>query len=200
MIDTLANVKAALLQSDSADDTLLTRLMDGADAFIAQHTGRDFAGGTFTETHSAGRAVLFLRNFPVTSVTSVKIDPARQFGAETVRAADTYVLHADRGVIESLTGPFLPPRAGVRDDWPAAAQVVYATATSAVPAPVKEAFTQLIGHWYRQAKTFADQEYQMLIQRLDGTDGKSWSWSLTSGLKLAPGVLQLLQPYRVPVV
>jgi hypothetical protein len=79
-------------------------------------------------------------------------------------------------------------------------QVVYATATSAVPAPVAEAFGQLVGHWYRQAKTFADQEYQMLIGRTSGTDVKSWSWSLTSGLKIPPGVLELLAPYRAPVV
>ena len=200
MIDTLANVKAALLITVDTDDTLLTRLMNGADAFITQHTGRNFDGGTFTETHPAGHSVLFLRNYPVTSVTSVKVDPARQFGSDTVRAADTYVLHADRGLIESLTGPFLTPRSGLRDDWPAAVQVVYATATAAVPAPVKEAFTQLISHWYRQAKTFAAQEYEMLIQQTDGTDAKGWSWSLTNGLKLPPGVLQLLQPYRVPAV
>ena len=200
MIDTLANVKAAMLITGSGDDTLLNRLLAGADAFIASVTGRDFAGGTFTETHPAGRAMLFLRNYPVASVTSVKVDAARQFGSDTVRAADTYVLHADRGLIESLTGPFLPPRGGVRDDWPAAVQVVYATATSAVPAPVSEAFSQLVGHWYRQAKTFVDQEYQMLLERTNGTTGKVWSWSLASGLKLPPGVLELLAPYRVPVV
>src|SRR5438105_3457647 len=127
MIDTLANVKTGMMIGGSGDDTLLNQLMDGADAFITQHTGRDFGGGTFTETHPAGRTTLFLRNFPVTSVTSVKVDPARQFGSDTVRPADTYVLHADRGLIESLTGPFLTPRTGMRDDWPAAVQVVYAT-------------------------------------------------------------------------
>src|SRR5262245_32732841 len=198
MIDTLVNVKSGMLGTGSGDDALLTRLMDGADAFIAQHTGRDFAGGTFTETHLAGRDVLFLRNFPVTSVTSVKVDPARQFGSDTVRAADTYVLHADRGLIESLTGPYLTPRG--RDDWPAAVQVVYVTATSAVPALVKEAFGQLVGHWYRQAKTFSNQDYQMLLERTSGTDTKTWSWSLASGLKIPPGVKELLAPYRVPAV
>src|SRR5262249_42418200 len=131
--------------SVSTDDTLLNRLMDGADAYIAQLTGRDFAGGTYTETHPAGHDLLFLNNFPVTSVTSVKVDPARQFGSDTARAADTYVLLADRGLIRSLTGNFLAPRG--RDDWPAAVQVVYATATGAVPSPVKEAFGQLVGHW-----------------------------------------------------
>jgi uncharacterized phiE125 gp8 family phage protein len=196
MIATLSDVKAALLISGTTDDTLLTSLLSAADAFIAQHTGRDFTGGTYTETHAAGTSALFLANYPVTGVTSVKVDSSRAFGSDTLRATDTYVLHADRGVIESLTGPFLPPRSRARDDWPGAVQVVYATATGAVPAPVQEAFYQLVGHWYRQAKTFADQDYQMLLGRT--SDGKTWSWSLSSGLKIPPGVRELLAHYRVP--
>lgn len=198
MIETLANVKASMLISGSGDDALLTWLMAAADGYVSELTGRNFDGGAFTEAHPAGRAVLFLRNFPVASVTSVKVDAARAFGSDTVRAASTYVLHADRGVIESLTGPFLSPRG--RDDWPAAVQVVYATATGAVPGAVKEAFAQLVGHWYRQAKTFSGQEYQMLMERADGTDAKAWPWSVTGGLKMPPGVRELLDPYRVPAV
>jgi hypothetical protein len=197
MIETRDNVKASLLIAGSGDDDLLNWLMDAAAGYVRDLTGRDFDGGTFTELHPAGRATLFLRNFPVTSVTSVKVDAARLFGVETARPADSYVLHADRGVIESLAGPFLAPRG--RDDWPAAVQVVYATATGA-PAAVKEAFAQLVGHWYRQAKTFSDQEYQMLLERDGGTSAKTWSWSLTRGLTLPPGVRELLEPYRVPPV
>jgi hypothetical protein len=99
-------------------------------------------------------------------------------------------------VIESLTGPFLPPRGGTRDDWPEAVQVVYATATGSVPTPVQQAFYQLVGHWYRQAKTVADQEYQMLLART--SDGKTWSWSISSGLTIPPSVPELLALYRVP--
>ncbi len=198
MIATLADIKTALMITGTDADTLLTRLMTGADGFVAAHTGRDFAGGTFTEVFAAGGERLALRNFPVASVTSVKVDPARAFGSDTLRAADTYVVHTDRGLIESLTGAFLLPRDGRRDDWPGCVQVVYATATGAVPAAVQEAFGQLVGHWYRQAQTFSDQEHQMLLERSDGTDAKVWSWSLASGLKLPPGVLELLAPYRVP--
>ena len=153
MIDTLANVKTSLLITGSTDDALLTRLMDAADAFIAEHTGRAFAGGTFTETHAAGRELVFLRNFPVASITSLKVDAARQFGPETVRSSDTFVVHSDRGVIESVDGPFLSLRYGRNHDWPGALQVIYSTATGQVPAGVKEAFCQLIGHLYRFAKT-----------------------------------------------
>jgi uncharacterized phiE125 gp8 family phage protein len=197
MLDTLANVKTLLMVTVNTDDALLTKLMDGADAYVAQFTGRAFEGGTFTELHPAGHDVVFLQNFPLTTLTSVKVDPARAFGADTVRDPTTYVVLGHRGLIRSLSGPFLPRRG---TDWPGAVQVVYATATGAVPPPVKEAFGQLVGHWYRQAKTFADQGQQMLLERTSGTDTKTWSWSLARGLLVPPLVHQLLAPYRVPTM
>ena len=197
MLDTLANVKTSLLIPGTTDDAVLTRLMDAADGFIAEFTSRRFDGGTFTETHPAGRSLAFLKNYPVASVTSVKVDAARQFGAETLWTADRYVVHADRGVIESVCGPFLWPR-GRRDAWPAALQVVYTTATGAVPPAVKEAFVQLIGHWYRFAKTAADQDYQMMTSRIDSSGQKDWPWSLARGEALPAVVRELLAAYRVP--
>lgn len=202
MIDTLENVKTSLLISGSDDDDLLDRLRDAADSFITDFTGRDFAGGTFTETHPAGRSLVFLRNYPVASVTSLKVDASRQFGSETVWSADRFVVHANRGVIESVCGPFLWPRSGCRDDWPEAVQVVYDTATSAVPSSVKQAFCELIGHWYRFAKTASNQEHQMLGKRIivdgEGNSEKEWPWNLASGVPLPAIVRQLLAQYRVP--
>jgi uncharacterized phiE125 gp8 family phage protein len=197
-LDTLANVKTALMISGTADDAVLTRLLDAADGFVSGFTGRDFVGGAFAETHPAGRSLVFLRNYPVAAVTSLKVDPARQFGAGTERAADTFVVLADRGVVENADGPFLPPRPGRRDDWPGAVQVVYTTATGQVPWAVREAFTQLVGHWYRFTKTAVDQSYSMLVTRIDGTGEKTWPWGLARGEPLPPVVLELLQPYRVP--
>ena len=68
-LDTLSNVKIRLGISGSSDDTLLGKLQDSADAFIANFCDRDFTGGTFTAStcgraswdtilaqHSAGRA------------------------------------------------------------------------------------------------------------------------------------------------
>jgi uncharacterized phiE125 gp8 family phage protein len=198
MLDTLANVKTSLLVSGTTDDALLTRLMDAADAFISEFTSRNFAGGSFTETHPAGRSLVFLRNYPVASVTSLKVDATRQFGSETARDASTFVVHADRGVIESVCGPFLPPRFAHRDDWPAAVRVEYTTATGAVPAAVKQAFCELIGHWYRFAKTAKDQDYQMLTVAVDVNGEKQWPWSLAAGEPLPKLVTQLLAAYRVP--
>ncbi|MBY0514116.1 MAG: hypothetical protein K2P78_09425 [Gemmataceae bacterium] len=193
-IDTLASVKAALLVATTDDDTVLTRLADAAESFIAQHTGRAFAGGTFTETHPAGGRLLFLANFPVATVTDVRVDATRTFGGGTVRDATTYVLHAARGVIESLTGPFLP------GGGPEAVQVTYTTATGAVPAAVKEALTQLVGHWYREAKTHADTAFRNLTELTSGTDTKTYPWGEAAGFRVPPVVLQLLAQFRVPHV
>ena len=84
-LDSLANVKTSLLISGSTDDAVLTRLMDAADSFIAEYTSRSFEGGSFTETHAAGHELVFLRNFPVDTLTSLKVDAARQFGPEPFR-------------------------------------------------------------------------------------------------------------------
>jgi gp6-like head-tail connector protein len=198
-LDTVANVKTSLLISGSTDDALLTRLLEAADGFVVEYTRRDFVGGTFTELHAAGHELVFLRNFPVDTLTSLKVDAARQFGPETVRAIDTFVVHSARGVIESVNGPFLTPRAGHTDDWPAARQVVYSTPTGQVPAAVREAFCQLVGHLYRFAKTAPAQSYEMLTRKVDGTGEKEWPWSLATGEPLPQGVLEMLAPYRVPV-
>jgi len=199
MLDTLANVKTALKIATTDDDTTLNRLLDAADSFIAAHTGRAFAGGSFTETHAGNTTLLFLRNYPVSAVSSVRVDAARQFGTDTILATTTYVLHADRGVIESVGGVFLRSR-GRRGSAgaPGTVQVTYSTATEAVPGAVKEAFSQLIGHWYRLAKTNEDLEGVLLTEKSDGTDSKSYPWALAGGLRVPAGVLQILAPFRVP--
>lgn len=198
MLDTLANVKSLLMVSVNTDDALLTRLMNGADAYVASVTNRAFEGGTFTELHDGGSDTIFLNNFPLDGVTSIKVDPTGTFGAGTELPTNRYFVLRDRGMLWSRGGPFYYTPDLIQ--WPDTVQVVYQTPTSAVPYPVREAFGQLVGHWYRQAKTFADQEYQMLMERTNGTDAKKWSWSLVTGLKVPPGVRQLLEPYRSPVL
>ena len=199
-LDTLSNAKSVLLVSGSGDDTMLAQLLDAADSFIEKYTGRSFAGGTFTETHPAGGPMLFLRNFPVASVTSLKVDADRAFGSGTERDTSTYAIHADRGVIESRTGPFLTPYRKGWADWPESVKVVYTTATGSVPAAVKQAFSDLVGHWYRLAKTSLDANFLMLTESINGTTSKGYSWSLTRGLAIPPGVLKLLEPYRIPAM
>jgi uncharacterized phiE125 gp8 family phage protein len=206
-LDTLTNVKLRLGITTSVDDSLLSALMDSADDWVAQHCGRDFAGGTFTEYHPAGTPFVYLRNYPVQSVTSVKVDPAYAFGSGTTLPATAYVVHTDRGLIQSLTGPFLPCGPGLptpgQPPWaqsPRAVQVVYATATGAVPADVKEAYALLVGHWYRHVKTQIAVGFQNVTQQTFAGATAIFAKDQIAGLPLPADLFQLLAPYRTPLL
>ncbi|QEL14728.1 phage head-tail connector protein [Limnoglobus roseus] len=191
-IDTRSNVKMMLGITTDDDDDFLDRLMGAADAFIVSHCGRSFTGGAFTEYHPAGGRVLFLANFPISTVTGVKVDPSGAFGAETLLGADAYALLADRGVLTARGGAF-----GGSGDGPVAVQVVYETATDAVPLPVSRAYAELVGIWYRQAKTAAHLGQLNLISQEEGGMETTYA-SGANGFRVPATVLQLLELYRVP--
>ncbi len=200
-IDTLSNVKSQLGITTAADDALLTQLQAAADAFVQQYCQRSFIGGTFTEDHPGGARTIFLQNYPITSVTSVMVDPDRAFGPETVVDPADYFVHADRGVVESLGGPFVPSRPGwpVRaEDFPGAVRITYTTATGQVPADVCRAYAELVGHWYRQVKTQVATGQENLIQQTNGSVVTEYPWGQSGGFRVPAGVLQLLRQYRVP--
>jgi hypothetical protein len=202
-IDTLSNLKLHLNVTGSGDDTRLTALQSAAEAFIESHLNRSFAGGTFVEYHPGGRRVLMLRNYPVTAVTSLKVDATYTFGADTVRPASDYVLHADRGLVEALHGAFLPPRPGFRlvlEDHPRSVQVTYTTAADAAPTDIKRALAELVGHWYRQANTHLALTHTDKLTVTDGTTVTAYPWGVSGGFRSPPHVLALLANYRVPTV
>ena len=192
-IATLDAVKLMLGVTGTADDTLLDALRDAADEFLPRHCGRGFCGGSYTEDHPGGRLV-FLRQFPVAAVTSVKVDSTRVFGTETVVDATRYLVHPDRGVVESLNGPFA---AG-----PGTVRVAYTVATDQVPAAVVRAYAELVGHWFRQAKTAAATGQTNTLTVCDTGTGMEtkYPWGQSGGFKVPAGVLALLAPYRVPAV
>src|SRR5207245_684718 len=107
-LDTLANVKTRLGITGTTDDSLLTLLQNSADKRIAAWCDRDFGGGTYTEYHPGGSEFVHLRNLPVQAVTSVNVDPGYVFGSSTILSSSSYVIHLERGVIQSLVGPFAP--------------------------------------------------------------------------------------------
>ena len=148
---------------------------------------------------------MHLRNFPVDAVTTVKLDPAYFFGPDTVLPATGYVVHAERGVIQSLGGPFMPScRIGLVnahvEQWnrnPRVVQVVYSTPTGQVPGDVKEAYARLVGHGYRRVKTDLASNFQDVAQQKYGDTFVIFS---TPGEGLPADVIELLAPYRTPAV
>ncbi|MSR53784.1 MAG: hypothetical protein EXS09_10910 [Gemmataceae bacterium] len=204
-LDTLANVKTRLGITSSSDDTMLGLLQDSADAAVANYCNRDFEGGTFTEDFPGGSEFVHLRNYPVSSVTSVKVDASRAFGSETIVTASDYVVQSDRGVIQSVAGPFLPSKRDglVNSDiriWtrgPRVVQVVYTTATSSVPNDVKEAYARLVGHWYRKVKTEVASSFLNVSQQ---KFGETFQILGNGGPEFPQDVVRILAPYRVPLI
>ncbi|HEV3145064.1 MAG TPA: phage head-tail connector protein [Gemmataceae bacterium] len=202
-LDTLANVKTRLGITTSADDTLIGLLQSSADSWIANYCGRDFIGGTYIEYFPGNSEFLMLTNFPVTSVTSVNVDPAEGFGSTTIIDPTIYVVHSERGVIQSKVGPFVAQyrHAGLvnadRAIWtrsPRAVQVVYSTATGNVPNDVKEAYAQIINHWYRQVKTQVATGFQNLGELKLGD--MLYRYDQLAHLPIPAEIERLLAPYR----
>jgi len=202
-LDTLANVKSRLGITSSADNSLLDLLRDSADAFIAQHCGRSFEAGTFTEYFSGDAAVVKVNNYPINAVTSVKVDRLGGFGANTALNNDEFVVDYPRGLIHSRFGPFIGmvPSAcccpGTRA--PQAVQVVYST-TANVPNDIKEAYALLVDHWYRHVKTIVASQYQNVTQQTFGDATAIFSKDQIAGLPLPADVSRILNLYRDPVV
>jgi hypothetical protein len=205
-LDTLANVKARLGITTSADDALLTLLMNSADKWVANWCGRDFGGGTYTEYHPGGSEFVHLKNFPVQSVTSVNVDPGYVFAAGTIVSSSAYAVHLERGVVQSLAGPFYPAaeRLGLVNQhvahWtrgPRVVQVVYVVA-SGVSDDILEAYALLIGHWYRQVKTQAGLGFINVCEQRAGDLRAVYRIEQIAGLPLPADVKGLLAAHRVP--
>jgi hypothetical protein len=207
-LDTLANVKTRLGIVTSADDSLIGLLQNSADKWISNYCGRDFGGGTYTEYHPGGSEFVHLKNFPVQSVTSVNIDLGYVFGSNTMLSTTAYVVHAERGVIQSLVGPFAPrmDRQGLVNrhvyNWtkgPRVIQVIY-TVSAGVADDILEAYALLIGHWYRGVKTATSTNYSNLTSQHVGPVKFSYVPEKVTAYPIPPEIMVLLAPYRVPNV
>jgi hypothetical protein len=202
-LDTLANVKLTLGVTGTADDALLTQLQTVADSFIETHCGRNFLGGTFTEFHCGGGQLLFLNNYPVLAVSEIRVDAEREYGPETIVPADRYVVHTARGVVECRDGPFVPALPGWEvppDAFPQAVKVVYTVPTASVPQAVCCAYSTLIGHWFRQAKTHAATGQLNVIETPSANGATVYPWGQSMGYHVPASVKELLAPFRVPAM
>src|SRR5262249_39970320 len=131
------------------------------------------------------------------------------FAAGTILSTTSYVVHLDRGVIQSLVGPFAPhlDRQGLVNrhvyNWtkgPRVLQVIYTVVVGPVADDILEAYAQLIGHWYRRVKTQSGTGFVNLGTQKLGELQTSYNASQIAGLPLPPDIELLLAAYRVPSV
>jgi len=92
-LTSLANVKAALHLTTTDDDALIESLINRFSAAIETYCKRKFKARDYTEKHDGdGTSVLYLKQYPVNSVSSLKI------GTGTVNSSN-YALYKEEGKI-----------------------------------------------------------------------------------------------------
>lgn len=202
-LESLADVKIALGIAVSDDDALLGQLQAQADSYVETFCGRKFSPATFTEYHPGGARILFLMNYPVAELSSIRVDANGEFEADTTMPADRYRLFGQRGVVECLDESFVPRLSGWQipsDAYPNAVRVIYSTTGITLPPAAARAYSELIGFWLRQVKT-SNATGQLNVIQTPGLNGPTiYPWNQSLGYRIPEGVKELLRPFRVPAL
>lgn len=86
--------------SGSAQDAVIAVLIASAQATLERFTGRDFDGATFTEYYNGGGTTIQLKNYPITSITSLQYRDAA--GNLTSIPTTDWRVDLDTGIVSML--------------------------------------------------------------------------------------------------
>lgn len=152
---------------ETADESFAEELINQASAMAERYCGRVLASQSVTSVVDApGGTALILPEYPVSAVTSVFIDTAREFGAAT--EVTDYYLEAPTGILFRDTG-FGSGRRVVK--------VIYTAGYATVPADLSQAIVELVQWlWGRQRS----QSVGIRVSR--GIDGVETEHELTMPL------------------
>lgn len=128
-------------------DDIIELLSTAVQSLFEQLTDRKYESAVFTEYYNADKFQdrVFLKNFPVNSITTVHDDPDREFGSDTLVEADDYTFDGDNGVIYF-------------DGWVSSGKqsikVVYEAGYSVdtFPDGLKEVFLRQVAAWFQDSK------------------------------------------------
>lgn len=192
---TLARVKALLDISGTSHDTVLTDIIGAVSARIENFIDRPLEQTSRTEEYNVRprQNKLFLRAYPVASITSIKIATDWDYASATAVDTSDYRVTSDNGMLHFN---FFPVTSYLGDNYqaaPDAVQVVYtgglATSTanlvSAYPNIAFAADMQVVAAWRRR-----DTPQGNSIN----TGGASIAYE--KPLAMIPDVIEALTPYR----
>ncbi|KXG42874.1 head-tail connector protein [Tepidibacillus decaturensis] len=122
--------------TDTSQDSLFEALINASSNVIENYCNRSFIESTYTDEEYDGKETsnLILKNFPVYSVTSIKIDDVLVDSTE-------YKVRKDSGIVVRLNSV-----------WPAGImniKVTYTAGYTAIPADVELACKHLVMFFYK---------------------------------------------------
>lgn len=144
---TADDIKTELSISTTDYDTLLSTLASAVQSLFDELTGRTSESTTHTEYHDAGPACrrVFLKNYPVTSVTSLHDDPDWEYSSSDLVDSSDYVVDNVRGII-IYNSYFFEGDQNIK--------VVYVAGYTSLtfPSSWKEIWVRQACEWFRTAK------------------------------------------------
>ena len=187
----LAEILLDLGITDSQDNLTITRWAEGLQARIETHLRRRLtrlAGEV--EIFGGGARRLYLRRYPVESVSAIEIATDQDWAAGEALDADEFILRADQGEILYGTGAAAWPEcaAGIRVTYTGGyvpAGTTPAAGQSAMPEDIRRAFSLQFGYEWRNRKTLG----------LASISAGGASVSLAPA-KFLPEVAEALAPHR----
>jgi uncharacterized phiE125 gp8 family phage protein len=148
-LTTLANAKAWLKipTLETGTDSMVEMFINAASDDIEQYTQRKLKAQSHTEIqHGRGSNAILCHEFPVNSITELRIDPDSDFtDASTLIDADDYRLEASSDCIFLLTRLFPRGYSNIR--------VIYNAGYSTVPASLEQACLWITAFNYRMWET-----------------------------------------------
>ena len=149
-LPTLLDAKLHLRVDTSDEDALIQVLLTAAIGYFELHARRILSSQTLTQKQDLLSNPIYLKQGPVTGVTSVTVRTLTT--TDTISSSD-YITQTG----QTETNPQIYFKDGITtpspDGYPGAVTVTYTAATTTIPPSVNIAVLLLVGHWYenRQA-------------------------------------------------
>ncbi len=183
-LTTIAAVKI-LTGVTAADDVITQQHITDASFFANSYTGRILASQTFTEYYDGdGTNLLFLKNYPISSITTIHQDSDRAFGSDTLVASTDYFTYADN---RKLIGDGVTWLRGIQT-----IKVVYLAGyvIGSIPEDLVNAVTMLVDFWGK--------EYD--AHRFGVTSTGTETNRITYEKNIPAEIKEMLNPYKKKVI
>lgn len=142
------NLKSYLGLTGTGHDDTLDMLIDAASEAIESYCRRSFGVTAHVEYHDGGHDRIVLRHRPVTALTGLWDDLAREFSDSSEITSDDYVLDSDLGILHLDAGTFAE---GIRN-----VKVSYSAGYSTIPDDLSQACILLAAAWFNQGRAGGD--------------------------------------------